>query len=116
MQQAIYNLVDNAIKFNRNEGIVSVSVQTRTDRVVFEIKDSGIGISPMDQARLFDKYYNSPQPGSRESRSTGLGLAIVKSIAERHSGQVWVESQLGKGSTFFLSIPIQGLKPEPKKK
>ena len=116
LQQALYNLVDNAIKFNRNNGTVAISAQVRSDRIVFEVKDSGIGISPMDQARLFDKYYNSPQPEWRESRSAGLGLAIVKSIAERHNGQVWVESQLGKGSTFFLAIPLQQTKAEPKKK
>jgi PAS domain S-box-containing protein len=116
LQQAIYNLVDNAIKFNRNEGSVIVSAQVRSDRVIFEVKDSGIGISPMDQSRLFDRYQHNLPAGPEESRVTGLGLVIVKSIVDRHHGQVWVESQLGKGSTFYLAIPLRQPRSEPHKR
>ena len=73
----------------------------------FEVQDTGIGISPMDQPHLFEKFYRSTQPGSKDQRGAGLGLAIVKSIADRHGGKVAVESQLGKGSTFTLVIPIR---------
>jgi signal transduction histidine kinase len=93
-----------------------VSAQVRLERVVFEVKDSGIGISPMDQTRLFDRYQQNPPSGGGEPRIAGLGLAIVKSIAERHHGQVWVESQLGKGSAFYLAIPLQQPHLELKKK
>ncbi len=116
LQQAVYNLVDNAIKFNRNEGNVSISAQERSDRVVIVVKDNGIGISPMDLTRLFDRVPTHTSTASGEPRATGLGLAIVKSIVERHHGQVWVESTLGKGSVFYLSIPIQHPLAEAKKK
>lgn len=107
LQQAIQNLVENAIKYTRSEGQVKISLQARQDRMVVEVNDTGIGISPMDQPRLFERFYRGAQQSSKDQRGTGLGLAIVKSIAERHGGRVWVESQLGKGSTFYLSIPLR---------
>jgi signal transduction histidine kinase len=103
----LHNLVENAIKYTRAEGKVHVRVRTQPIGVVFEVIDNGIGISPVDQPRLFEKFYRGAQHGSKEQRGTGLGLAIVKSIAERHGGRVWAESQLGKGSTFYLAIPIR---------
>lgn len=107
LQQALHNLVENAIKYTRAEGKVHVRVRTQPIGVVFEVIDNGIGISPVDQPRLFEKFYRGAQHGSKDQRGTGLGLAIVKSIAERHGGRVWAESQLGKGSTFYLAIPIR---------
>ena len=115
LQQALHNLVENAIKYTRADGKVNVSVRARQERMVFEINDTGIGVSPMDQPRLFEKFYRGAQHGSKDQRGTGLGLAIVKSIAERHGGQVWVESQLGKGSTFYLAIPLRQPKRVPVK-
>jgi len=106
LQQALHNLVENALKFTRTDGKVHVRVRIQPIGVVFEVIDNGIGISPVDQPRLFEKFYRGVQPGSKEQRGTGLGLAIVKSIAERHGGRVWAESQLGKGSSFYLVIPI----------
>jgi two-component system NtrC family sensor kinase len=84
---------------------VHVRVRPQANAIVFEVSDNGIGVSPMDLPRLFEKFYRGAQQVSKDERGTGLGLAIVKSIAERHSGRVWAESQLGKGSTFFLSFP-----------
>jgi signal transduction histidine kinase len=74
---------------------------------VFEIQDTGIGIAPEDKARLFEKFYRGKAREARTRAGTGLGLAIVRSIAERHGGSVWVESEEGKGSTFYLQIPIR---------
>ena len=107
LQQALHNLVENAIKYTRAEGKVHVRVRTQPIGAVFEVIDNGIGISPVDQPRLFEKFYRGAQHGSKEQHGTGLGLAIVKSIAERHGGRVWAESQLGKGSTFYLAIPVR---------
>jgi signal transduction histidine kinase len=121
LQQALNNLVENALKYTRPEGKVVVRASTRQDHVVFEVIDNGIGISPLDQPRLFEKFYrgahmtpgaaasNQASPGTsavKDTHGTGLGLAIVKSITDRHNGQVWVESQLGKGSTFGMAIPV----------
>jgi PAS domain S-box-containing protein len=105
LQQALHNLVENAIKYTRPEGKVLLRVQTQPIGVVFQVIDNGIGISPMDLPRVFEKFYRGAHQGSKDERGTGLGLAIVKSIAERHGGRVWAESQLGKGSSFYMAIP-----------
>jgi signal transduction histidine kinase len=76
------------------------------------VQDNGIGISPADQQNLFEKFYRISSKGNQEERGSGLGLAIVKSIAERHGGDVHVESQLGVGSTFYLVIPMKQAKSE----
>ena len=95
LQQALHNLVENAIKYTRPEGKVLLRVQTQPIGVVFQVIDNGIGISPMDLPRVFEKFYRGAQQASKDERGSGLGLAIVKSIAERHGGRVWAESQLG---------------------
>ena len=105
--QAVHNLVENAIKYTPPEGKVRISVSLRDEQVVFEVQDTGIGVSPIDQPRLFEKFYRSANREAKRQRGTGLGLAIVKSIAERHGGTVGVQSQLGQGSTFFIAIPIR---------
>jgi len=106
-QQAIYNLVENAIKYTYENGQVFVRVRTRENTLVFEIKDTGIGIASEDMTRLFEKFYRGKAREARAHTGTGLGLAIVRSIAERHGGRVWVESKEGEGSTFYLQIPIK---------
>jgi signal transduction histidine kinase len=74
--------------------------------LIFAIEDTGIGIPGSDLPRLFEKFYRGTNREALTKRGTGLGLAIVKSIAERHGGKVWVESELGKGSTFYLLVPL----------
>lgn len=115
LQQALHNLVDNAIKYTDSGGKVGLRVTARQDRMVFEVSDTGIGIAPVDLPRLFEKFYRAGQKEVLKRHGTGLGLAIVKSIAERHGGQAWVDSQLGKGSSFYLAIPLRQPKREPKK-
>jgi two-component system phosphate regulon sensor histidine kinase PhoR len=105
--QALYNLVENAIKYTPMGGQVKVRLQLRPEMVVLEVHDTGIGVAPLDLPHLFEKFYRSGRREAYQQRGTGLGLAIVKSIAERHSGRVWVESQLGKGSVFFFLIPLR---------
>jgi len=107
LQQSLHNLVENAIKYTEPGGNVLVKAYLKGEQLVFEIRDTGIGISPVDQPRLFEKFFRPARPSSKRSQGSGLGLAIVKSIAERHGGKVWVESQLGKGSTFYISIPLR---------
>ncbi|MCS6907968.1 MAG: ATP-binding protein, partial [Anaerolineales bacterium] len=106
VSQALYNLLDNAIKFTETGGKVQLSAQAKEDQILFAVRDTGIGIAPIDQPRLFDKFFRVKRQDSQSS-GAGLGLAIVKSVAERHHGRTWVESQLGRGSTFYLALPIR---------
>jgi len=107
LKLALRNLVDNAIKFTKMGGDVTLSVRKMGNNVIFKIQDTGIGISPLDQRQIFNKFHKVNVDGYEAQQGGGLGLAIVKSIAERHHGKVWVESQLGKGSTFYLQIPLK---------
>jgi PAS domain S-box-containing protein len=110
LTQALHNLVENAIKYTPSGGNVEVNVSVDQGYIVFSVRDTGIGVSPVDQPRLFERFYRSANREAKRERGTGLGLAIVKSIAERHGGQAGLQSQLGSGSTFYLSIPIRQLK------
>lgn len=107
LQQAMYNLVENAVKYTPSGGRVMVGAWVEGQNFRFEVKDSGIGIPPADQSRLFEKFYRGGQREAREQKGSGLGLAIVRSIVERHGGRVWLESQVGQGSTFFLEVPLR---------
>jgi PAS domain S-box-containing protein len=106
LHQAIYNLVENGLKYTPEGGEVTIRLIAAPDTLTFAICDSGIGIPASDLPRLFEKFYRGTNREALSQRGTGLGLAIVKSIAERHGGKVWAESELGEGSTFFLQIPI----------
>ncbi len=114
LQQALHNLVDNALKYTDAGGTVTVSVHVREEGMIFQVSDTGIGVAPVDQPRLFEKFFRGAQRDAKKQHGTGLGLAIVKSIAERHGGRVWLESQLGKGSTFYLMIPLRQARLENK--
>ena len=107
LHQAIYNLVENAIKYTPEGGEVMIELQTSPSTLTFAVQDSGIGIPKSDVPRLFEKFYRGTNREALAQRGTGLGLAIVKSITERHGGKVWVESELGKGSTFHLQVPLE---------
>lgn len=105
LTQALKNLIDNAIKFTKMGGDVTLAVRDMDEDVTFAVKDTGIGIAPLDQRHLFEKFKHLGNGLGKEAKGCGLGLAIVKSVAERHGGKVWFESQLGRGSTFYLEIP-----------
>ena len=106
IEQALVNLIDNAVKFNRPTGEVLLEVTRAGDgRIKITITDTGIGIPHDDLPRIFERFYRVDKARSREVGGTGLGLSIVKHIIERMNGSVSVESQLGKGSTFTLLLP-----------
>jgi PAS domain S-box-containing protein len=107
LKHAITNLIDNAIKYTPAGGWVKVGVEERDGYAVVRVTDNGIGIALADQPRLFEKFYRIKRRDTIDIKGTGLGLAIVKSIAEWHNGRVWVESQLGQGSTFYIGLPIE---------
>ena len=106
LHQGVYNLVENAIKYTPMNGRVVIRTVSQPNYLIFAIEDSGIGIPPEDLAHLFEKFYRGKQREARAQPGSGLGLAIVRSIAENHRGRVWVESVVGKGSTFYLQIPL----------
>jgi signal transduction histidine kinase len=112
LHQAIYNLAENALKYTPEGGEVTIRLLAAPETLTFAIQDTGIGIPAADLPRLFEKFYRGTNREALAQRGTGLGLAIVKSIAERHGGKVWVESEFGKGSTFHLQIPVT----QPKEK
>lgn len=114
LHQALYNLIENGIKYTPEGGTVTVHLQALPDALIFAVQDSGIGISENDQKRLFEKFYRGTNRDALIQRGTGLGLAIVRSIAERHGGKVWVESELGNGSVFFLQVPLTQVKESPR--
>lgn len=103
--QALTNLVDNAIKFT-NKGSITISAKRKNDKVIIQVKDQGIGIAKEYIPRLFDKYYQVKLSPAKQSGS-GLGLAICKEIVQKHNGNIWVESELGKGSSFYFTLPIK---------
>ncbi len=106
LHQAVYNLVENAIKYTPENQTVTVRAKMQQDQLLFTVTDTGIGILEEDIPHLFEKFYRGKQREARAQHGTGLGLAIVHSIATSHNGKVWVESALGKGSTFYLQIPL----------
>lgn len=110
LQQALYNLVENALKYTPEGREITVHLQTSPSALTFAVQDTGIGIPEGDIPRLFEKFFRGTNRQALAQRGTGLGLAIVKSIAERHGGKVWAESELGKGSIFYLQIPLTQLK------
>jgi signal transduction histidine kinase len=107
LRQAIANLVDNALKYTPQGGRVSVRARQHDGRQVVSVQDSGLGIAPADQVRLFEKFFRARRKEALREKGSGLGLAIVKSIAEQHGGRVSVESRLGVGSTFTLDLPVK---------
>ncbi|MDI6814904.1 MAG: GAF domain-containing sensor histidine kinase [Dehalococcoidales bacterium] len=105
LEQVLLNLLTNATKFTPEGGSITLRARKRDDELVIEVQDSGIGIAKEEQARLFQPYYRVESDKQRYP-GLGLGLALAKQIVELHGGRIWVESQLGKGSTFAFSLPL----------
>ena len=106
VEQILINLIDNAIKYSEENGQVAVNCRREAETVVISIKDTGYGIAPEEQERIFERFYRVDKARSRHSGGTGLGLSIVRHMVKSLSGEIWVDSQLGKGSTFFVRLPI----------
>lgn len=103
----IYNLCDNAVKYNKEGGFVKVNVKTAGDKVQVAVSDNGVGIAPADQSRVFERFYRVDKSHSRESGGTGLGLSIVKHAVAYLKGSISLESTLGKGTTITISFPTE---------
>ncbi|MCP4361661.1 MAG: PAS domain-containing protein [Chloroflexi bacterium] len=105
IRQALTNLIGNGLKYAPNSGAMTLGASQANGEIIFRVKDNGPGISKDDQIRLFEKFYRVQEKGTEKVKGSGLGLAIVKSIAERHGGRVWCQSQRGKGTTFYMAVP-----------
>lgn len=106
MKEIITNLIANAIKYTSKRGAVTISLNVHKREVVFCVADTGMGIPRYSQDKIFSKFFRAPNVMQRETTGTGLGLYMVKGMAERLGAKVWFDSELGKGSTFYLSLPV----------
>ena len=106
-QHVLLNLIKNAIKFTP-AGKISVGVRRENGDVLFWVKDTGIGIPASEQERIFETFHQVDGSITRQAEGTGLGLAIAHKFVELHRGRIWVESEEGKGSTFYVTVPLKG--------
>lgn len=100
----IRNLISNAIKFTHDRGEITLSAEGKANEVIVSVKDTGLGISPEQIEKLFRIDSNSSTSGTKDEKGTGLGLLLCKEFIDKHNGRIWVDSELGKGSTFYFSI------------
>ncbi len=107
LHEVLYNLLDNALKYSRENGEIRLRAVQRGPEIVLSVTDNGIGISKDDLPRIFERFYRADKARSRELGGTGLGLAIVKHIAQLHGGRVEAESELGKGTTIRVILPAR---------
>lgn len=106
--QVIVNLISNAVKFTE-EGAITCQAAREDEHIVVRVSDTGLGIAPEDQARVFEQFVQVGAPvGENHPRGTGLGLSICQEIVEHHGGRIWVESTLGEGSAFSFTLPLDG--------
>jgi signal transduction histidine kinase len=108
IEQVVGNLVDNAIKYSPEGGLVVVRGEVREREVVVSVADQGVGIAPEHLNRLFEKFFRVEWGLGRHVVGSGLGLPIALTIVESHGGRIWAESQLGEGSTFSFTLPLEG--------
>jgi two-component system phosphate regulon sensor histidine kinase PhoR len=107
LREVFDNLLDNAVKYSSKKGEVRLQAARRGDETVLSVSDDGIGISQEDLPRIFERFYRADKARSRELGGTGLGLSIVKHIAQLHGGRVEAESELGRGTTIRVVLPLK---------
>ncbi|MDR0426139.1 MAG: hypothetical protein LBH24_03100 [Clostridiales bacterium] len=105
LKDILTNLIQNAVRYNRDNGSVDITVKRAEDRVVITVADTGIGIAQKDQSRVFERFFRVDKGRSRENGGTGLGLAIVKHSVQKLSGTVTLDSKIGRGSKFTVTLP-----------
>jgi len=106
LTQVVLNLVGNAIKFSDTGAVIIKASSTNSSSTV-AVKDNGPGISPADQGKIFEEFQQADNSATKKKGGTGLGLSISRRIVELHGGRLWVESELGKGSVFSFTLPVQ---------
>jgi signal transduction histidine kinase len=108
IMQVLSNLLDNAVKYSSQGGLIVVRGTVQGDEVVISVADQGVGIAPEDLNRLFEKFFRAKSGLSRHVVGSGLGLPIARTIVEAHNGRIWAESQAGQGSTLYFALPLKG--------
>jgi signal transduction histidine kinase len=106
IRQVIFNLLSNAVKFTPQGGTVDIAAAQLGGEVRVSVRDTGPGIAPEDQERIFEEFQQAAA-GKEQGEGTGLGLALARRLVELHGGRIWVDSELGKGSTFMFTLPAQ---------
>ncbi len=106
LSQVWINLINNSIKFTPQAGKVHIELCRANGRIEFNISDTGIGVSDEDQPRIFERFYKADKSRTLSNGGSGLGLSIVKKIVEMHKGMIAIESKLGQGTTFVVSLPV----------
>jgi signal transduction histidine kinase len=106
--QVLTNLIENAMKATASGGSVTIGAETTDTEVKIYVRDTGVGIPPEEQARIFNRFYRLERKSSQHGVHLGLGLSICQQIVEGHNGRIWVESIPGEGSTFLFTLPMIG--------
>jgi signal transduction histidine kinase len=106
--QVLRNLLDNAVKYSPEGGLIVVRGEVREDEAVVSVADQGVGLTPEHLNRLFEKFFRAKSPLGRHVVGSGLGLPISRTIVESHGGRIWAESQVGEGTTLFFALPLEG--------
>jgi len=107
LQQVWLNLIQNAIKFSNQEGLITIQLFQQDENAVFQVTDQGIGIAEEDKSRVFERFFKGDK--SRSKEGNGLGLVLVKMIVELSNGKVHFDSKQGEGSTFVVELPLQAV-------
>jgi PAS domain S-box-containing protein len=105
-RMVLTNLVSNAVKYSPEGGVIRIGARAEGDFAIIFVSDQGIGIAPEDQERIFERFFRVDNRLRRSTQGAGLGLYLARSIVEAHGGRMWVESQVGKGSRFFFTLPL----------
>ncbi len=106
LERILLNLIENAIKYSDEGRVIRIKAKTQTDEVCVMVEDEGLGIPREAQERIFERFFRVDKARSRKAGGTGLGLSIVKHLVQSHGGEVWVDSEAGRGSTFFFTLPM----------
>jgi signal transduction histidine kinase len=112
IEQVLRNLLDNAVKYSPQGGLIVVRGEVHKDEVIISVADQGVGIAPEHLNRLFEKFFRVKSALGRHVVGSGLGLPIARTIVESHGGRIWAESRVGQGSTFYFTLPLKGLSQE----
>jgi signal transduction histidine kinase len=105
-RDAVHNRLSNAVKFTPEGGRISITANKTENGAEISVSDTGIGIAPADQATIFEEFRQVGGDYAHKKEGTGLGLTLAKKFVELHGGRIWVESEMGKGSTFIFTLPI----------